>query len=73
VRRRLDLLGRSTSIGPFLRRGKEKSPFNDWWWASERIGKRARRVYRVTPKGRRALDHGKIKVRELFGELFEKE
>jgi PadR family transcriptional regulator PadR len=39
----------------------------------ERIGKRARRVYRVTPKGRRALDHGKIKVRELFGELFEKE
>jgi DNA-binding PadR family transcriptional regulator len=37
----------------------------------ERDGKRGRRVYRVTPKGRRALEHGKDKVRELFGELFE--
>ena len=37
----------------------------------QRIGKRARRVYTVTAKGRRALEHGKVKVRELFGELFE--
>jgi PadR family transcriptional regulator, regulatory protein PadR len=27
----------------------------------------------VTSKGRRALEHGKVKVRELFGELFEDE
>lgn len=39
----------------------------------ERIGRRARRVYTVTSKGRRALEHGKVKVRELFGELFEDE
>ncbi len=39
----------------------------------ERNGKRARRVYRVTSKGRRALEHAKGKVRELFGELFEGE
>ena len=31
----------------------------------------ARRVYRATPKGRRALTAAKLKVRELFGELFE--
>ena len=37
----------------------------------ERVGKRARRVYRATPRGRRALDAAKGKVRELFGELFE--
>jgi len=34
-------------------------------------GKRARRRYRITPKGRRALADAKEKVRELFGELFE--
>jgi len=37
----------------------------------ERAGKRGRRVYRSTPKGRRALAAAKLKVRELFGELFE--
>lgn len=36
-------------------------------------GKRLRRVYRATPKGRRALEAAKVKVRELFGELFEDE
>src|SRR6202158_5198437 len=30
-----------------------------------------RRLYRITPAGRRALDSAKLKVRELFGELFE--
>ena len=30
-----------------------------------------RRLYRITPAGRRALDAAKLKVRELFGELFE--
>lgn len=36
-----------------------------------RVGKRLRRVYRATPKGRRELESAKGKVRELFGELFE--
>ena len=39
----------------------------------EREGRRARRVYRLTPAGRRALRAGKRKVQELFGELFEED
>src|SRR3972149_9588810 len=31
-----------------------------------------RRVYFITPKGKEALERAKGKVRELFGELFEK-
>jgi DNA-binding PadR family transcriptional regulator len=34
-------------------------------------GKRARRLYRTTAKGRTALADAKDKVRELFGELYE--
>jgi PadR family transcriptional regulator PadR len=34
---------------------------------------RRRRMYRLTPSGRRALREAKQKVRELFGELFEHE
>jgi len=37
----------------------------------ERTGKSARRLYRATPIGKRALAGAKEKVRELFGELFE--
>ncbi len=37
----------------------------------ERDGKRSRRTYRATPKGRKALEAAKEKVRELFGEMFE--
>ena len=33
-------------------------------------GKRARRLYRTTAKGRAALTDAKGKVQELFGELF---
>ncbi len=33
-------------------------------------GKRARRLYTITAKGRSALDDAKVKVRGLFGELF---
>ncbi|HEY4120286.1 MAG TPA: PadR family transcriptional regulator [Byssovorax sp.] len=39
----------------------------------ELAGKRRRRVYRATHKGRLALAGAKEKVRELFGELFEDE
>jgi PadR family transcriptional regulator, regulatory protein PadR len=38
----------------------------------QRLGRTARRMYRITPSGRRALNAAKRKVRELFGELFEK-
>ena len=36
-----------------------------------RDGKSARKVYRATPLGRKALKAAKVKVRELFGELIE--
>ena len=39
--------------------------------AEERSGRRARRVYRATSKGRKALEAVKVRVRELFEELFE--
>jgi PadR family transcriptional regulator, regulatory protein PadR len=38
-----------------------------------RNGRHARRIYRATPVGRRALVAAKAKVQELFGELFEDE
>ncbi len=37
-----------------------------------RRGRHFRRIYRATPGGRSALRQAKGKVRELFGELFEK-
>jgi len=41
--------------------------------SEERGGKQPRRVYRATPKGRKALVAAKVKVRELFSELLEDE
>ncbi len=37
----------------------------------QRAGSKVRRVYSATPRGRKALDSAKDRVRELFGELFE--
>jgi PadR family transcriptional regulator PadR len=37
----------------------------------EKLGKRIRRLYGITPAGRRALKTAKLRVRELFGELIE--
>ncbi len=37
----------------------------------ERSGKLARRLYRTTPRGHKALENAKRKVAELFTELFE--
>jgi DNA-binding PadR family transcriptional regulator len=37
----------------------------------ERNGKSRRRIYRATPRGRKALDAAKHQVRELFHELIE--
>jgi PadR family transcriptional regulator PadR len=39
----------------------------------KRTGSTERRVYRATRAGRTALASAKVKVRELFGELFEDE
>lgn len=38
-----------------------------------KTGKRVRRTYAITPKGRAILAGAKEKVRELFGELFAEE
>ena len=38
---------------------------------TEGTGRRARRMYRATKKGRDALTFAKARVRELFGELIE--
>jgi PadR family transcriptional regulator PadR len=38
---------------------------------TEGVGRRARRVYRATPHGRKALAAAKDRVCELFGELIE--
>jgi PadR family transcriptional regulator len=37
----------------------------------ERNGREARRLYRATPAGKKALKNAKEKVRELVGEIFE--
>jgi hypothetical protein len=37
----------------------------------QRVGRTARRVYRATPLGRKALGLARLRVRELFGELVE--
>jgi PadR family transcriptional regulator, regulatory protein PadR len=37
----------------------------------ERSGRSARRTYKITASGRRALKTAKLRVRELSGELFE--
>jgi PadR family transcriptional regulator PadR len=41
--------------------------------SEENGGRQSRRVYRATPKGRKALAGAKVKVRELFSELLEDE
>jgi PadR family transcriptional regulator, regulatory protein PadR len=38
---------------------------------TEFVGKRRRRAYTATPKGRKALQQAREQVRELFEELFE--
>jgi DNA-binding PadR family transcriptional regulator len=37
----------------------------------EQSGRTARRLYKITTSGRRALKTAKLRVRELFGELIE--
>ena len=39
--------------------------------SKEKHGKTSRKLYRATPAGKHALQVAKLRVRELFGELFE--
>jgi DNA-binding PadR family transcriptional regulator len=39
----------------------------------QQVNGKFRRVYSATPSGRKALQAAKLRVRELFGELFERE
>lgn len=38
----------------------------------QKVNGKIRRIYSATPRGRRALEAAKQRVRELFGELFER-
>jgi len=38
----------------------------------QKVNGKIRRIYSATPRGRRALEVAKQRVRELFGELFER-
>jgi PadR family transcriptional regulator, regulatory protein PadR len=58
------------TLYPLLHGLEERGYLN----SSEEIGLRqSRRVYRATPKGRKAMVAAKVKVRELFSELLEDE
>ena len=54
------------TLYPILHRLEKKGYLRS---AHTRSGKVGRRMYRITPQGRRALTGAKRKVRELFGEL----
>src|SRR5262245_65674753 len=58
------------TLYPLLHGLEEKGYLRSTEESNER---RSRRVYRATPKGRRALTDAKVKVRELFSELLEDE
>lgn len=56
------------TLYPMLHGLERKGYLRSW---REREGKRMRRFYVITPKGKSALRAAKGKVKELFGELFE--
>ncbi len=58
------------TLYPLLHRLEERGLLKS---TSERVGRRSRRLYEITPEGRTALEAAKQKVKELFGELFELE
>ena len=58
----------SGTLYPMLHNLEEKGYLRS---VEERSGKLARRVYRATPLGEKALERSKRKVWELFAELFE--
>jgi DNA-binding PadR family transcriptional regulator len=58
------------TLYPLLHRLEEKGYIAS---EAEVVRGKTRRCYRITARGRRALDNAKAKVRELFDELFEEE
>jgi DNA-binding PadR family transcriptional regulator len=56
------------TLDPILHALEEKGYLRS---REERTGRSARKLYRATPAGRRALERAREKVRELFGELLE--
>jgi PadR family transcriptional regulator PadR len=58
------------TLYPLLHRLEKKGYLRS---SEQRNGKSLRKVYRATPLGRKALKAAKEKVRELFGEIVEKE
>jgi PadR family transcriptional regulator PadR len=56
------------TLYPILHRLEKKGYLRS---TGQRVGRTARRLYRITPKGKRALAGAKRKVRELFSEMFE--
>src|SRR5262250_1311077 len=56
------------TLYPLLHGLERKGYLRSYQKSAER---RARRIYRATPAGRKALEAAKIKVRELVGELFD--
>ena len=58
------------TLYPLLHRLEKKGYLTS---AKDVVNGKSRRCYRTTPKGNRALNSAKSKVRELFDELFEDE
>jgi PadR family transcriptional regulator PadR len=56
------------TLYPMLHRLEQKGYLRS---SVRRKGREARRVYRATRRGRKMLEAAKMKVQELFGELFE--
>ncbi len=56
------------TLYPLLHRMERKGYLRSF---ERRSGRRARRFYQATRRGREALEAARGKVRELFGELFE--
>jgi len=62
-------LGAGT-LYPLLHRLEQRGMLQS---ATHKAGPRIRRLYTLTPAGQRAMRQARLKVRELFGELFEAE
>ena len=58
------------TLYPILHRMEDKGYLKS---EKEQVSGKIRRIYKITPQGRKALKAAKEKVRELFGELFEDE
>lgn len=56
------------TLYPMLRSMEKKGYLTS---REQRSGRSVRRIYRVTPLGREALETAREKVRELFGEVVE--